>query len=146
MPASSKLDKIDGLRDRVAELYASGATNKAIAQALFEEFNELEQPPSKETILRWRRDDEQVSEKIHELMKDRTVRTVRKVDSRIEDKLVEEDLTVKELLEIRKAYAPLRDEFGKDEKVDARQLDEDLFGLADEDPEFAERLANADRD
>lgn len=135
----STLDRIDGLRDRIAELWADGTTNKGIAETVFKEFAEIESEPVKQTIINWRQD-EQVASKIHALMRDRTSRLIRKVDASIEN-VNWDDLTVKEKLEIRKAYAPLRDAFAGDEKPDATKIDEDLFGAAEDDPEFGEKVA-----
>lgn len=139
MGMTNTLDRVDGLRDRIAELWAEGATNKAIAETVHREFTEIEDEPVKQTIINWRRDG-QVANKIHALMRERTSRLVRKVDASIEN-VDWDDLTVKEKLEIRKAYAPLRDEFAADEKPDASKIDEDLFGAAEDDPEFGERVA-----
>lgn len=139
MGMTNTLDRVDGLRDRVAELWADGDTNMEIARKVFEEFEEIESEPVKQTIINWR-SDEQVTNKIHALMRARTSRLVRKVDASIEN-VNWDDLTVKEKLEIRKAYAPLRDQFASDEKPDAGKIDEDLFGAAEDDPEFGERVA-----
>lgn len=136
---TNTLDRVDGLRDRVAELWADGATNMAIAKTVFEEFEEIESEPVKQTIINWRKD-EQVANKVHTLMRERTSRLVRKVDASIEN-VDWDELTVKEKLEIRKAYAPLRDQFAGDEKPDAAKIDEDLFGAAEDDPEFGDRVA-----
>jgi hypothetical protein len=136
---TSTLDRVDGLRDRVAELWSEGITNMGIAEAVFKEFAEIESEPVKQTIINWRAD-EQVANKIHALMRERTSRLVRKVDASIEN-VNWDDLTVKEKLEIRKAYAPLRDAFAGDEKPDAAKIDEDLFGAAEDDPDFGERVA-----
>lgn len=133
------LDRVDGLRERVAELWSEGLTNNAIAQRVFEEFEDIEVQPAKNTIINWRKD-EVIQNKIHALMRERTSRLIRKVDASI-DNVNWEDLTVKEKLEIRKAYAPLRDAFQGDEKPDAAKIDEDLFGAAEDDPEFGERLS-----
>lgn len=138
MTMASTLDRVDGLRERVAELWAEGATNQVIAEKVHAEYDEIEAEPVKQTIINWRKD-EQVANKIHALMRDRTSRLVRKVDASIEN-VNWDDLTVKEKLEIRKAYAPLRDEFAADEKPDASKIDEDLFGAAEDDPDFADRL------
>ena len=136
---TNTLDRIDGLRDRLAELYVDGHTNKDIAATLFSEFEEIESEPVKNTILNWRKDDV-VENKVHALMRERVGRVVRKTDSAIAKKLENiDELTVDEVLKIRKEFVPERDAF-TDEKQDAAKIDEDLFGLAEADPEFAERL------
>lgn len=136
---TNTLDRVDGLRDFIAESWAEGLTNKAIAEAVHSKFDEIESVPVKSTIINWRHD-EQVANKVHAIMRERTSRLVRKVDASI-DNVNWDDISVKEKLEIRKAYAPLRDEFASDEKPDGAKIDEDLFGAADDDPELAERLA-----
>lgn len=139
MGQTNTLDRVDGLRDMVAELYVEGYTNKALAEKVFAEFAEIEAVPVKNTIINWRRD-EVVDNKIHSLMRERIGRIVRKIDGVIATKIEHADeLTVDEALKIRKEFVPERNAF-TDEKQDAAQIDEDLFGLMEEDPEFAERL------
>lgn len=139
MGMTSTLDSVDGLRERIAELWVEGLTNKGIAEAVQREFAEIETVPVKNTIINWRRDDV-VENKIHSLMRERIGRVVRKTDAAIDKKLENEDeLTVDEIIKIRKEFVPERDAF-TDEKQDASKIDEDLFGLMEDDPEFAERL------
>lgn len=134
------LDRVDGLRDRLAELYCEGLSNKAIAERLFAEFTELEDVPVKNTIINWRKD-ETVANKIHAIMRERGARLIRKIDASF-DNVNWDDLSVKEKLEIRKTYQPEADRFNSDDKPDPAQMDEELFGAADEDPKFAEKLLN----
>lgn len=139
----STLDRVDGLRDRVAELWAEGYTNKALAEAIFAEFPEVEAVPVKSTIINWRKDDV-VTNKINALMRERVGRIVRKLDAIISLKIENADeLTVDEVIKIRKEFLPERNAF-TDEKQDAAAIDEDLFGLMESDPEFADRLMGDD--
>jgi hypothetical protein len=136
---TNTLDRVDGLRDRIAELWANGLTNKGIAETVHSEFAEIEDVPVKNTIINWRKD-EAVENKIHALMRERIGRVVRKTDAAIDSKLENVDeLTVDEVLKIRKEFVPERDAF-TDEKQDSAKIDEELFGAMEDDPEFAERL------
>lgn len=136
---TNTLDRVDGLRERIAELWVEGLTNNAIAETVHSEFAEIEDVPVKNTIINWRKD-EVVENKIHALMRERIGRVVRKTDAAIAKKLEDvDDLTVDEVLKIRKEFVPERDAL-TDEKQDASQIDEDLFGLMEDDPEFAEKL------
>lgn len=134
----STLDRADGLRDRLAELYCDGLSNKELAETLHREFDAIEEVPVKGTIINWRKD-ETVSNKIHAIMRERGARLIRKVDASF-DNIDWNELTVKERLEIRKTYQPEADRFNADDKPDAAKMDEELFGAAEEDPEFAEKL------
>jgi hypothetical protein len=138
MGMPSTLDRVDGLRERVAELWVEGLTNKAIAETVHSEFAEIEDVPVKNTIINWRKDDV-VENKIHALMRERIGRIVRKTDAVIAKALDDGDMTVDEAIKIRKEFVPERDAF-TDEKQDASKIDEDLFGMMEEDPEFAEKL------
>lgn len=140
MGMTNTLDRVDGLRDRLAELYCDGLSNKELAETLHSEFAEIEEVPVKNTIINWRKD-EQVANKIHAIMRERGARLIRKVDASF-DNVNWDDLTVKERLEIRKAYQPEADRFNADDKPDPAKMDEELFGAAEEDPEFAEKLLN----
>lgn len=135
---TNTLDRVDGLRDRLAELYVEGMSNKDIAETLFSEFTDIDSIPVKNTILNWRKDDV-VENKVHALMRERIGRIVRKTDAAINAALEAGDLSVDEIIKIRKEFVPERDAF-TDEKQDAAAIDDDLFGLAEADPEFAERL------
>lgn len=138
---TNTLDRVDGLRDRIAELWAEGVTNRGIAEQVFKDFPEIESEPVKTTVINWRHD-EQVANKIHALMRDRVTRIVRRTDyalaKRLED---DDDLTVDEIIKIRKEMAPTRDALDDDEKVDPGQAAMDLFGAAVEDPDLARSIA-----
>lgn len=137
------LDRIDGLRDRIAELWADGYSNKGIAETVHKEFAEIESVPVKSTIINWRHD-EQVTNKIHAIMRERISRIVRRTDAGLEARLENMDeLTVKEIIDIRKEIAPARDVLDEAERSDPAQAASDLFGAAAEDPELARRLAAA---
>lgn len=80
---------------RVAEAFVSGMTRKAMA----EEFQ-----VNRNTITRWRRDP-RVKAHVSKLTEDRILTITRKVDSEIERRLGHiGNMTVKEILEIRKEY------------------------------------------
>jgi hypothetical protein len=141
MGMHSTLDRVDGLRDRVAELWADGLTNKAIAEKVHSEFSEIEDVPVKNTIINWRHD-EQVANKIHAIMRERISRIVRSTDSALAARLENADeLTVEEIIKIRKEIAPARDVLDDNERVDPADAASDLFGAAIDDPELAKRIA-----
>jgi hypothetical protein len=141
MGMTSTLDRVDGLRDRVAELWAEGYTNKAIAEAVHSEFAEIEDCPVKNTIINWRQDS-QVANKIHALMRERISRIVRKTDAALAGRLENaDDLTVEEIIKIRKEIAPARDVLDEAERIDPSQAADDLFGAAIDDPELAKKIA-----
>lgn len=142
MGMQSTLDRVDGLRDRVAELWADGLSNKAIAEKVHSEFSEIEDVPVKNTIINWRHD-EQVANKIHAIMRERISRIVRSTDSALAARLEHADeLTVDEIIKIRKEIAPARDVLDDNERVDPGDAASDLFGAAIEDPELAKRIAS----
>ena len=141
MAGQSTLDRVDGLRDRVAELWADGASNKTIAATVHSEFAEIEDVPVKNTIINWRHD-EQVKNKIHAIMRERVSRIVRRTDSELISRLENaEELTVKEIIDIRKEIAPARDVLDENERVDPADAADDLFGAAIDDPELARKIA-----
>jgi hypothetical protein len=138
---TNTLDRVDGLRDRIAELWADGYSNKGIAEAVQKEFAEIESVPVKSTIINWRHD-EQVSNKIHAIMRERISRIVRRTDSALADRLENPDeLTVDEIIKIRKEIAPARDVLDDAERIDPADAASDLFGAAVDDPELAKKIA-----
>lgn len=138
---TNTLDRVDGLRDRIAELWADGLSNKAIAETVHSEFVEIEDVPVKNTIINWRHD-EQVANKIHAIMRERISRIVRSTDSALAARLEKADeLTVDEIIKIRKEIAPARDVLDDNERVDPGDAASDLFGAAIDDPELAKRIA-----
>jgi hypothetical protein len=142
MGMTNTLDRVDGLRDRIAELWAEGYTNKGIAETVHSEFAEIESVPVKGTIINWRHD-EQVANKIHALMRDRISRIVRKTDAALAKRLENDDeLTVDEIIKIRKEIAPARDVLDEAERVDPAQAASDLFGAAVDDPDLARKIAS----
>lgn len=141
MSMQSTLDRVDGLRDFIAEQWCEGLNNKAIAEAACREFAEIETPPVKGTIINWRHD-EQVANKIHAIMRDRISRIVRRTDAGLEARLENiDELTVDEIIKIRKEIAPARDVLDESERVDPAAAADDLFGAAIEDPELARKIA-----
>ena len=142
MGMTNTLDRVDGLRDFIAEKWAEGLTNKAIAEAVFNEFAEIESVPVKSTIINWRHD-EQVANKIHAIMRERISRIVRRTDSALAHRLENADeLTVDEIIKIRKEIAPARDVLDDAERVDPADAASDLFGAAIDDPELAKKIAS----
>lgn len=138
---TNTLDRVDGLRDRIAELWADGYSNKAIAEAVHKEFAEIQDEPVKRTIINWRHD-EQVKNKIHAIMRERITRIVRQTDSALAKRLENADeLTVEEIIKIRKEIAPARDVLDDAERVDPADAASDLFGAAIDDPELARKIA-----
>lgn len=127
----STLDRVDGLRDRVAELWVEGLSNNAIAAAVHSEFSEIEDVPVKNTIINWRKDD-QVENKVNALMRARIGRIVRRTDAVIAKALDEDDMTVEEAIKIRKEFAPDRDILNKEEKTDRGAAVADMFKALDE--------------
>lgn len=142
MGRTSTLDKHDGLRQFIAERYMEGMKNQAIAESVHEAFPDIETPTVR-SIQNWRNDPE-VANKIQAVTRERIARVVRRTDSAIEN-LNFEELTVDEILKIRKEYVPHRDAF-TDEKTDSTKVAEDLFGVMEEDPEFAEKISQAAND
>jgi len=141
MGMTNTLDRVDGLRDRIAELWVDGATNKQIAETVHSEFAEIEDVPVKNTIINWRHDS-QVTNKIHALMRERVSRIVRGTDAAIAARLENPDeLTVDEIIKIRKEIAPARDALDESERIDPAQAADDLFGAAIDDPELARKIA-----
>lgn len=138
---TSTLDTVDGLRDRIAELWAEGMSNKGIAEAVCSQFPEIETPPVKSTIINWRHD-ETVANKIHALMRDRIGRIVRQTDAALAKRLENDDeLTVDEIIKIRKEIAPASAVLNESERVDPADVASDLFDAAIDDPELAKRIA-----
>lgn len=136
------MDKEPGLRDVVAELYANGANNQEIANAINSIFPELN--VHKDTIIEYRRHPS-VLAKIRRLIEERTTRITRKVDSKIEERLKAADkMDVKTLLEIRKTIAGDKHVIDDKRPEDGqRSAVEELFDAAQEDPEMAERIMAA---
>lgn len=129
---TNTLDRVDGLRDRIAELWVEGLTNAAIAEMVYSEFPEIETVPVKSTIINWRKDND-VENKVNSLMRARIGRIVRRTDAVIAKALDEEgELGVEEALKIRKEFAPDRDILNKEEKTDRGEAIADLFRALDE--------------
>lgn len=141
MGMTNTLDRVDGLRDYIANAWAEGLTNKAIAEGAAKEFVEIESVPVKSTVINWRHD-EQVANKIHAIMRERISRIVRRTDTALADRLDNADeLTVDEIIKIRKEIAPARDVLNEAERVDPADAASDLFGAAIDDPELAAKIA-----
>lgn len=115
------------------DLFAARLVDGAPNAQLSEEFD-----VSPSTVKVWKRDP-RVLAAAQKLIEDRVVRVTRKTDSEIENRLANAaDLTVKELLEIRKEY--LGGRFRKQiEGVDAQTTNEAMERL-EENPELAAEL------
>jgi hypothetical protein len=141
MSGISTLDRVDGLRERIAELWVEGLTNNAIAEAVHSEFSEIEEVPVKQTIINWRKDDV-VENKVNALMRARIGRIVRRTDAVIAKALDNDDMTVEEAIKIRKEFAADRDILNKEEKTDRGAAVADLFKALDEADEEAAQAAS----
>jgi transposase len=116
-------------RARVAELHADGNPRAVIA----EEFE-----VHVETVSSWlQRED--IKAEVDKILRDRTHRILRKVDTQIETLLARiEKLTLKELLDIRKEFLPDRKEISLN--VNKTSVLEELWAAAAENPEAAAAL------
>jgi transposase-like protein len=114
---------------RVAEMLADGLSRREIANRLG-----VKDPM---TISRWRKDP-RVTGILTGLINDRVREVTRKVDSKIAGILEKDDLTIQELLAIRKEFlgGALRAEA---EKADHVTVNEAM--TAAEDPQFQQKLA-----
>lgn len=118
---------------QVAEMFVAGCTRPEIAEVMG--VSDLD------TVTRWRRDP-RVKAIAHKLIEDRVLEVTRKVDSVIAQRLQEaEQLTMKELLEVRKEFlgGKLRE---KTENVDEDTMAE-AMDLLENDPDFVDRLEKA---
>jgi len=114
---------------RVAELLAEGATRKTVADTF--NIKDLD------TITRWKRDP-RIKAKVRRLIDDRAIDVSRKVDSTIEGRLQRsEDLTIKELIEIRKEYGGTK---LANKEVDDDALATQALELLEKDPELLDKL------
>lgn len=149
---SKSLVDNEEVRAAVAHMHAAGYSRRQIAEELCAQLH-LESPPNESTISRWlKRDD--IKKEVAKIMGERAQRIRRHVDTRVEALLTEETtlkkLTVKDLVAIRKEYAPSistpQDEEDKEfEKLKmafnaasenpeaVKQIKEELFGSAEED-------------
>lgn len=139
---TSLMDKYPDLRDLVAGLYANGADNQTIANAINAMYPE--QNVHKNTIIQYRRHPA-VLATIRRLLDERHGRVIRQVDSKLEERLRNADkMDVKTLLEIRKTLAGEKHIIDDNRPEDGeRSMTEELFDLADEDIEAAERIMAA---
>lgn len=143
MARTSYLDKFPELRDFVALKYIEGYSNQAIADAVNNEWEALN--VHKDTIITWRKDDE-VDAKVHRLNRERVARILRRTDTELERRLekMAQNMDTDELIKLRKEFRPERDAH-TDEKVDRAGLIQELFGAAQEDPELAQKIADASK-
>jgi hypothetical protein len=120
----------------VAELLADGLTRQQVMDKL-EELN-LAVVKDPQTISRWKRDP-RVKGILTKLINERVQEVTRKVDSKIAAILERDDLTVQELILIRKEYlgGALR---AQTEKADQDTVEEAM--KAAEDPDFQRKLAD----
>lgn len=114
---------------QVAALFVAGTTRSEMARVL---------DVGEDTISRWRRDPRVKAHAI-KLIEDRVIQITRKVDSAIEQKLQNAgDLTVKELIEIRKEFLAgnLRSQA---EKIDEGTVSEAMEAI-EKNPELADQI------
>lgn len=117
-------------RERVAVMYAAGATRAEIA----EEFGGVD----KSTVSAWlHRED--VKALVDRKIRERTNRILRQTDSRIESALQDaENMSLEELLKVRKEFLPDRKEIKL--TVNEDEALAELWKAAAEDPEAAQRI------
>lgn len=118
---------------QVAEMFVAGCTRPEIAEVMG--ITDLD------TVTRWRRDP-RVKAIAFKLIEDRVLEVTRKVDSVIAQRLQEaENLTMKELLEVRKEFlgGKLRE---RTENADEGTMAE-AMELLENDPNFVDRLEKA---
>lgn len=141
MARTSSLDKFPELRDFVALCYHKGMSNEAIAEAVNKEWEALE--THKDTIIRWRKDD-QIQSKIHRLARERITRILRVTDNELMRRLekMAHEMDTDELLKVRKEFVPQVDAL-TDEKTDKAGIVKDIFGAAREDPNLAQEMVDA---
>ena len=121
----------EGNAQAVATAFVAGMTRPEMAEL----FN-----VSEDTITRWRRDP-RIKPHVFKLIEDRVLTVTRKTDSEIEKRLGSPDqLTIKELLEIRKEFlaGTLRQ---KMEAIDDETMSE-AMELLEKAPELAEQLVS----
>lgn len=131
MARPSRLENPDFCK-QVAELMITGMTRQEIADEL--DVGHLE------TITRWRRDP-RVKVIALKLIEDRTIQISRRVDSRVEAMLRDENLTLKELLAVRKEYLGGQAR-AQSEKADAETVNEatEMMGDPDELEKFLQEM------
>lgn len=139
MARTSLMDKAPELRAVIADGFLEGKTNQLIADEINKRYPQA-LPVNKETITDYRRHPE-VAPLIEAGKKERELRAVRKLDHALLAKLdaAAENMSVKELVEIRKALVG-ETHHNKNEEVEGETLQEKLMKLADTDPAQAEKL------
>lgn len=137
MAAAGRPNKLSdpAFAQAVAELLANGLSRQQVMDKL-EELN-LAVVRDPMTISRWKRDP-RVKGILTKLINERVQEVTRKVDSKIAAILEKDDLTVQELILIRKEYlgGALR---AQTEKADEETVQEAM--VAAESPDFQEKLA-----
>lgn len=129
MPRPSYMNE-EAHRKVVAEMHANGETRAVIAE---------QYDVHVDTVGSWLRNPE-VKALVDKILRDRTTRVLRKVDTRIEGVLQHiEKLTLDDLLKIRKEFLPDRKEIvvGSMNKED---MIAELFGRAADNPDAAALL------
>lgn len=134
MSGVSLMDRDPSLRDIVAEGYVEGLTNQQIA-------DKLGRGVHKDTITDYKRHPAVVAI-ADRLTKERHLQITSKIDSALLKRLEHVDkIDTETLLKIRKEILPERVEI--DDKRKREDVVGELFDLAGEDPELAERLMAA---
>lgn len=132
MPRPSLMDD-EAIRKQVAEMHADGNTRKAIASKFDVHYD---------TVSSWlQRED--VKAQVDKILRDRTHRILRSVDTRIETMIQNIDkLSLDELLKVRKEFLPDRKEI----KLNVSKEDalSELWERVAEDPEAAQAILGLD--
>lgn len=141
MARPSLMDKQPELRPLVAEMYAAGESNQSIADEINKLFPDLD--VHKDTITDYRRHPA-VAPMISKILEERRNRITRKVDSALMARLDHADkVDTKTLLEIRKTIVGEK-KINEDVPPEGQKsMTEQLFELADKDPEAAARIMKA---
>lgn len=115
---------------QVAELFTAGCSRQEIADIMG--VSDLD------TITRWRRDP-RVKTIVMKLIEDRVLEVTRKVDAKIAAILQQDDLSVKELLAIRKEFlaGSLR---AKTENVDEDTISEAMDAIEEGGQDFVDKV------
>ena len=132
MGRPNRLDTTPGLRDLVAEMYATGMTRKAMAEQL---------ETTDKTLKRWLADPE-VSVKVEALLRERIIRIRRQVDGELEARIGNKrrlsQMPEETLLKIRKELAA--DLPARQDASSAERAVEKLWLIAADNPEAAKIL------
>lgn len=132
---AAKIDTVEGLKDKVAEMYAEGATQQQIA--------DFAGVSDRGTVAEWlKREDVQML--VSKNIQDRANRILRHTDTKIEKKLEadgDDKMSLERLLKIRQTFAGR--EITVDMAGDKSQVLADFLEELHGNPEMAEQVAEA---